>query len=461
MKIPKHVRDALLTRADAAAYGRLCDEVSQNPRDAVGLVGAGISQERYTSWDGLLKELHAVARTVSDRRLSGDAALKLKAAGAMRDAPVRAHIYESIIGARNFRKLLANIFRSKPYGRKDEDGLAAKVARLPFRYVFTTNYDDTLIQAYKKMRIGLSARTMGPKVVDWSDSSAVSELLHRWGKPLGRWYVHLHGTAKRPHDMVLTEDDYARRYLKSDASTRTLLSLLVFRSLVCFGFSLRDADLMQILREIKSLRGNEAQHFAFLGIRRSEESSVARRRVEYLTKYGVSPIFYRVAESGSHRALGPLLEHLTYFTTNEKLKKNKASDRNRELHASLDRAWRDPLIIDDPNKFAFGGASKKPGRELSAKVSTRGRNWFQVDLILESKDPGKPLKGPVTFYTHPSFPKAYWKLKGEKLKTRQVFKTRFWAYGAFTVGAVVERENLCLELDLSELKNAPRAFRTG
>lgn len=457
MRLPIEAQRALLTRADRKIYERLCSCVAERGRETVGLVGAGVSQARYPTWNGLLHRLHALAsRRISRSRVAG-AKQALSAAAKIDDPLVKAGVYEILLGSSEFRAFLGKQFATKRVTRAEE--LPAAVVRLPFRYVFTTNYDDTLEKTYERLRRGLQPRELGLRVIDWSNSPDVEELLANWGKADGRWYIHLHGTAIKPRSMILTEEDYTQRYIRSDATTRTLLTLLAFRTVVCLGFSLRDVDLMQVLRQVKALRGPAVEHFALLGLERHDWRQADRRRVQYAEKYGVHPIFYKVGTRGDHRRLVPLLNSVTYHAAEEQLRMRRTHDKQpplKRLNAALSEAWRDPLIADDPNKGSFGGSATRSGRRLSATVSVQGQAYYRVRLTVEAVGNAPPLTSAVTFYTHTSFPRDWWRMR--VAPKGGVARVSFWVWGAFTVGAVVENEALPLELDLAELRGAPRGF---
>ncbi len=460
MRLPRDVRAALLSRQDAHVYSKLCQEVADNPRDAVGLVGAGVSHGRYPDWDELLDKLRDDIEQRPPRSMREADVRALRDASRIQDRLVKAGVYERLVGRTRFRKFLASQFQSPQRG---DDELPRLVARLPFRYVFTTNYDDTLERMYRRMRHGLPSRALGLNVVDWSIPSQLSQLIARWGKPMGRWYVHLHGVATRPQSIVLTERDYVDRYVRSDSTTRTLLSLLAFRTLVCLGFSLRDADLTQVLRAIKALRGATPRHFAFLGVAPDEEREARRRRIEYAEKFGVKPVFYRVRTGRSHAALLPLVEHLAYHAAREQLARTSDASpaRARErVHARLAAAWRDPLLVDDPNKHAFGGRSVREERRLTVKIGTMWRGQWKLTLKVESTNDARPLTGPVTFYTHPTFPPNLWRIRGHRLARSGAITATILVWGAFTIGAVVEHDALTLEVDIAELPDAPAELRS-
>lgn len=111
----------------------------------------------------------------------------------------------------------------------------------------------------------------------------------------------------------------------------------------------------------------------------------------------------------------------------------------------------------DQQKDRFGGRFSASGRMLTAEVKAvpDDPDWFQIKLKV-SPEPGTPaIKGIVAFYLHQTF-------KNDLREIAAVggeAKLNVFAYGAFTVGAVIEKEGVELELDLAELATAPKTFR--
>lgn len=113
----------------------------------------------------------------------------------------------------------------------------------------------------------------------------------------------------------------------------------------------------------------------------------------------------------------------------------------------------------DPQKNQWGGKDINNNRRIRAEVTpTPGnREWFNVTILVESIDPIQtPLDGEVIFHLHPTFrdPNPRVPVRdGEAVLTRL-------AWGAFTVGAEADEGKTKLELDLSEIKDAPYLFRS-
>lgn len=111
------------------------------------------------------------------------------------------------------------------------------------------------------------------------------------------------------------------------------------------------------------------------------------------------------------------------------------------------------LWMSDPHKGQFGGQPTRCGNTVRLEKWDQqiGLEFLALHLLVEGQD----VKGPITFYLHPTFSPS----------TQQVFASdgaaRFtcYAWGAFTLG--VELSNgFQLELDLAALPELPTWFRS-
>jgi hypothetical protein len=116
--------------------------------------------------------------------------------------------------------------------------------------------------------------------------------------------------------------------------------------------------------------------------------------------------------------------------------------------------------LGDPWKRQFGGESERGNRKLDAEVTwaLRSANLFSVRLRVYSTKPAEdPLRGTVQFFLHPTF-------KNDrpvvKVGADGVAELLLTAWGAFTVGALADKGETRLELDLAELEGAPQEFRS-
>jgi hypothetical protein len=127
-----------------------------------------------------------------------------------------------------------------------------------------------------------------------------------------------------------------------------------------------------------------------------------------------------------------------------------------------DAKWPDiqpnPEKPDDPWKGQFGGLASSGGCYLRAEVKPiiGESDWFIIHLEAGSTDPRSPLNGVVKFFLHPTF-------AANKPEVIARFgKSELWlkAWGAFTVGALVNGDRAKLELDLEENRTFPALFRS-
>lgn len=110
----------------------------------------------------------------------------------------------------------------------------------------------------------------------------------------------------------------------------------------------------------------------------------------------------------------------------------------------------------DPQKGQWGGLRARNGWEVTAKVSEVERDWYEILLTTQATaKSGKTLRGEVTYSLHDSFASPVRLVKAQKGKA----SLKLWAYGAFTVGVLVERDDTMLEIDLADLASAPKEFR--
>jgi hypothetical protein len=112
---------------------------------------------------------------------------------------------------------------------------------------------------------------------------------------------------------------------------------------------------------------------------------------------------------------------------------------------------------DDPNKGNFGGLAESNGRKITASVrpTSYDEDLFSVLLQVVSTSTDNPLVSDVVFHLHPTFSNAAQTVKPIDGKA----ELRVIAWGAFTVGAVCDGGTVNLELDLSELPDAPKDFK--
>ena len=111
----------------------------------------------------------------------------------------------------------------------------------------------------------------------------------------------------------------------------------------------------------------------------------------------------------------------------------------------------------DPHKGKFGGLAEHSERKIAASVreTSYDKELFVVDIEVTSTNPDNPLTGEVTFFLHPSFPNEVETIKVVDGKA----ENKLISYGAFTVGVETDNGTIKLELDLSQIPDAPKLFK--
>jgi hypothetical protein len=113
--------------------------------------------------------------------------------------------------------------------------------------------------------------------------------------------------------------------------------------------------------------------------------------------------------------------------------------------------------LNDPWKGKFGGNSSMNRRSISATVRQiiHDPEWFLVHLVVTGHPGADPLRDPVYFYLHDSFPVDSMVVQPENGRA----ELRLRAWGAFTVGVITDGGNTLLELDLAG-EEFPEPFRS-
>jgi len=110
---------------------------------------------------------------------------------------------------------------------------------------------------------------------------------------------------------------------------------------------------------------------------------------------------------------------------------------------------------DDPLKGLFGGQSVTGGYRLTADVRRSNMpNFFTVKLLVAKTGSGEAARE-AEFFLHPTFPRNRVKKKMNKYGNATL---PVLAWGAFTVGVELDT-GVRLELDLSEVDDAPQVFK--
>ncbi|MGQ0714553.1 MAG: SIR2 family protein [Gemmatimonadaceae bacterium] len=455
--------DLLVNERDVEAFSHLATCVAGGK--AVALVGAGFSARvGYPGWDSLLEAMEQRLSRVREKVDSTHKGTTQHLPSNLKrfdDVLWRGEEYRDRLGETEYFAMLTEAFGAAP----GTDPVLDALVRLPFRHILTTNYDEALEITHH--RLGLPA----PKCVNWADDEAVLRLMFSFleHEP-ERYLIYLHGCISDPPSIVLTDRDYAKRYLRSDAAVRKLFAIFAMQRIVIFGFSLSDPDLMAILRQVTGALGFQSpRHFAFIGMHAGEEREVDRRRLR--TKFGIEAIFYD--KTNKHERLRLLMnellrrsgrnvpeEEFATATAEATQPARKVRDAPPSAHtAEPALPVIEPLPCpEDPHKGQFGGVPERNRRRVTPVVSeiAGDPDWFAVTVSVRSTDPEHPLKGTVTFHLHPTFRPD---VISEAVDANGTATIELISYGAFTLGAVADDGATRLELDLAMDTSTPERFR--
>ncbi len=216
-------------------------------------VGSGMSAGCYPTWGKLIEEL-------IDKHLADDAEAQTEARALLKDKQYLDAAWIIQKSAGGLGKKLAEKFR-----RKDCPDVAARyelLRELPFKAIFTTNYDHFL------QDLGKAPLTQDDEPPEIFTASQV---------------LHLHGHASRPDTMVLTSTDFTRSKFHSrlDEVMRVAAATSAFLFL---GYSMDDEDVRYWLeRSCLLLNQTEGQHWALVDIAKWGKY----KRKLYQERYGV------------------------------------------------------------------------------------------------------------------------------------------------------------------------------
>jgi hypothetical protein len=117
------------------------------------------------------------------------------------------------------------------------------------------------------------------------------------------------------------------------------------------------------------------------------------------------------------------------------------------------------ILNGDPHRGKFGGSAERDGYRLTGVVrGLKGNSeLFEVIVWVEGVSSNKLADGQkVQFYLHPTFRPATSSVSAKEGKAT----LKRYSWGAFTVGAIVQKSKTNLELDLAQLPDAPAIFKS-
>jgi hypothetical protein len=281
----------------------------------IGFIGAGSSARvGYPLWADLLNGLCEEARRFAEVP-SPDTT----------DPRWSAEVYGEVLERRDrldsaVRRILSR--SSRELAGPDE--FHRLLGRLPFNHFITTNYDDLIEQACNLEMTAQLGRALasGERCLplDGRDDDRFCEFLRLLAGDGHRSVLHLHGSLG--HRITLTLGEYDTQYLH-EAMLLRMFAVFATSTVVFIGASLRDNDVMELVRRSSFHGGGLTRHYAFLPQDRQADLHALRR------SYGIEPIFYE-CKGDNHDDLLRKLERLLDLVNQELFEKAKREEPQTE-----------------------------------------------------------------------------------------------------------------------------------
>ena len=196
-------------------------ELLRKPQAALLLIGSGSSQfVDYPSWPDLLEQIRTKLIPYDDfpdnSNLLQKASFVYNRLKSLSDCQAKIHQYHIE---------LETIFKYKPQTRNHIE-FHKNLVRLPFSGIVTTNYDSVMESAIGSIREGKKLNSQCQPIDLCIDRNAYNDRSYRVFQFLRglnehrddhsgshlHSVLHLHGYWENPQNIILTEEDYAKRY---------------------------------------------------------------------------------------------------------------------------------------------------------------------------------------------------------------------------------------------------------
>jgi hypothetical protein len=155
-------------------------------------------------------------------------------------------------------------------------------------------------------------------------------------------------------------------------------------------------------------------------------------------------------------AAGIGVHQVAVAPTNAAIVRERSLQQNQRPGGALPERPVTKINPRDPQKGQWGGQATRSGWALSAEVTAIEEDWYQVVITVTATQPStKTTTGQAIFHLHDSYVDP---VLEQPLQNGRAELT-VSAYGAFTVGVLIESDGTMLELDLADLESAPQRFR--
>jgi SIR2-like domain len=315
----------------------------------LGFIGSGVSIPLMPSWNGVLCELLTTARSQGLVNADDEAELRSQI---KTDPLMAADFLEEAFTSTVFRSLLSTKFRT---GNKTFTEAHELIVRCNLCGIITLNYDQCIEAAHVSVKGSLPASTNQEnqfEIARWRQGSVFDES----NTPI----LHLHGVNTDPASIIFTGNDYNRFYVTGDGAD-FVDRVWLTKQLLVIGFGFADPFLTFIAQKALRSAFSGARHFALIGVDGSKTVTPMMRK-QFITKYRLRPIFYRVtyetdssgSSTSSHSGLNDILKHIC-----DSIK--SSIENNIEAGAPADIAIDDGVVL--PNLIE-GGSEQNFDRYL-------------------------------------------------------------------------------------------------
>jgi hypothetical protein len=270
-------------------------------RNLVPLIGAGISQQAITSAEGVFPSWHDLLEDLK-KKAHSEGRLDSEEAKEIDQLLNRGRFL--MVAEELHHKLSSESYRSTLEEKFDPpDAKPTEIYRALFRLkpplILTTNYDCLLEKAYIKFQ------KEDVDVFTYRDAPEVQRRLTSDKFARHPFIFKIHGTIKKPSEIILTESDY-RELIYHQPGYRLLLSAVFLTHVVLMlGFSLKDRELILLLEAMReSLKRRSHPDYIFL----PEDAAGSVERFRLKEDFGVHVIPYK--PSRGHPEVLEFVNHL-------------------------------------------------------------------------------------------------------------------------------------------------------
>ncbi|WP_294345249.1 SIR2 family protein [uncultured Sphingobacterium sp.] len=332
--------------------------------DVVIWAGAGMSISSGYPSGNRLKEMLYEAITQSERDMI-DFSLPL------------VEIADAIVAVRKNRHFLISelnkIFLAPP---KNQVDLHSKIANIPhFRYIFTTNYDRLIEQAF-----GNSLAISNENQVPYTGDNRKTKVFK------------MHGDLTNPDSVVITKTDYNRMFVEDSLNNvlwNQAKALVATKTVLFLGYSVEDHNFQVLLDGLSRAVGSNRKEFFFVA------PNIPDLKKHQLERWNISYI-----DSTAETLIDELTEHLKANIVNDLHSGKVSSDSAREFMENIDIT---PILESRGETFTV--------REL------RSKGPVLIPDIIEFNDPKKTGTLSNFFLNNPSKPLL---LKKDEIKSFMV-----------------------------------------